>query len=251
MIRPSSASALALGLAAAEAPQHLVPGVRRVADAEALDGGAVEPAPARRSRARALARQRLGVELRDARHELVERLIGAARACVRAALVRHLEPQARGELLDRLGEGHVIVLHEEAEHGAVRAAAEAVIELLVRAHPERRRLLVVERAAGLELAARLLQLHARADDLHDVRAGDQLVDEVLGDAAHVPRPGKRSQPSFCLIRALTAPMSARPWAFGFTTAMTLPMSLMEAAPVAAIASAISASTSASLICAGR
>src|SRR6185437_10055739 len=37
--------ALALGLAAAEALQHLVPRVRRVADAETLEGGGGEPAP--------------------------------------------------------------------------------------------------------------------------------------------------------------------------------------------------------------
>ena len=68
----------------------------------------------------------------------------------------------------------------------MRAAAEAVVELLVRAHPERRRLLVVERAAGLALAAGFLELHAAADQLHDVGARDQLVDEGLRDpAGHV------------------------------------------------------------------
>jgi hypothetical protein len=66
----------------------------------------------------------------------------------------------------------------------VGAAAEAVEELLVDADPERRRLLVVERAAGLVLAPGLLQLHAAADHLDDVGAGDELVDEVLGNAGH-------------------------------------------------------------------
>src|SRR5207237_597166 len=70
---------------------------------------------------------------------------------------------------------------------AVLAAAEAVVELLVRAHRERGGLLVVERAAGLVFAPGLLQRHAGADDLHDVGAGDQLVDEVLGDASQVLR----------------------------------------------------------------
>ena len=67
---------------------------------------------------------------------------------------------------DRVEELEPVVLHQEAERGAVRAAAEAVVELFVRAHPERRRLLVVERAAGLPLAPGLLQLDARADDVH-------------------------------------------------------------------------------------
>ena len=38
------------------------------------------------------------------------------------------------------------------------------------------------------------------------------------------------------MRALTAPMSARPAAFDLTIAMTLPMSLTDAAPVVAMAS---------------
>ena len=63
------------------------------------------------------------------------------------------------------------------------AAAEAVVELLVGTHPERRRLLVVERAAGLPLAAGLLELHAPADQLDDVGARDQLVEECLWNPA--------------------------------------------------------------------
>ena len=49
-----------------------------------------------------------------------------------------------------------------------------------------------------------------------------------------------------MIRALTAPMSVRPWAFGFTKPMTLPMSLTEVAPVALIAESIAATGAASL-----
>ncbi len=57
--------------------------------------------------------------------------------------------------------------------------------------------------------------------------------------------------SAALMRALTAPMSARPAAFAFTAAITLPMSLTEAAPVAAMASRTMASTSASESWEGR
>ena len=185
MIRPASLRALRRGLAAAEAAQQLVPGVRRVADAKALAGLRGESAACHVVAGARLARQRLHVVARDLLHQLVQRLVGALGPRGPAALVRHLEPQARGQFLHRLREGHVVVLHEEAEHGAVRAAAEAVIELLVGAHPEGGGLLVVERAAGAVLAAGLLQRHAPADDLHDVGAGDQLVDEVLGDACQV------------------------------------------------------------------
>ncbi len=42
------------------------------------------------------------------------------------------------------------------------------------------------------------------------------------------------------MRADSAPMSVRPWTFGFSTPMTLPMSFIEDAPDAAIASLIMA-----------
>src|SRR5262249_1099369 len=145
--------ALALGIAAPETTQYLVPGAGGVADREALLGRGREAA-LRQVLARArLARELFRVEARNARHQLVQRLIRARRGTVDAALVRHLEAEAHGELLDGLGEGHVIVIHEKAERGTVLAAAEAVIELLVRAHPEGRGFLGVERTAGLVLAA--------------------------------------------------------------------------------------------------
>src|SRR5690606_4916758 len=72
----------------------------------------------------------------------------------------------------------------EADRRAVRAAAEAVIELLLRADRERWRLLVVKGTAGVILAPDLLQRHARIDHLDDVEAVDEVVDEGLGDAGH-------------------------------------------------------------------
>ena len=84
-----------------------------------------------------------------------------------------------GQILDRFGKRQTVVFHQEAERRAMHAAAEAVIKLLVGADPERSCLLVVERAAGLVFAPGALQWHAAADDLHDIGAGDQLVDEGL------------------------------------------------------------------------
>ena len=76
--------------------------------------------------------------------------------------------------------------HQKADHRAVRAAAEAVIELLLRADGERRRFFFVKRAAAGQLAAAAAQRHARADDLGDVGARQNGVDEVFGyPAAHV------------------------------------------------------------------
>jgi len=58
--------------------------------------------------------------------------------------VRHFETQPFGQRLDGFRKGQLLELHQEAERGAVRAAAEAVVELLVRAHPEGGRLLVMK-----------------------------------------------------------------------------------------------------------
>ena len=76
--------------------------------------------------------------------------------------------------------------HQKADHRAVCAAAEAVIELLLRADGERRGLFLVEWAAASQFTATAPQRHARADDLGNVGACQDGVDEVFGyPAAHV------------------------------------------------------------------
>jgi hypothetical protein len=77
----------------------------------------------------------------------------------------------------RLDEAHSGMLHQEADGVAMHAAAEAVIELLGRADRERGRLLAMERAQAHEIGAGLAQLHVAPDDLHDVGACDQFLDE--------------------------------------------------------------------------
>ena len=42
----------------------------------------------------------------------------------------------RGQILDRLGKWQVIKLHQKTQRCPMRAAAKAMIKLLVRAHPE-------------------------------------------------------------------------------------------------------------------
>ena len=106
---------LARGLGGTEAPQHLVPGVRRVADLEALESLWGKSAARHVGARPRIARQRFRVEARDLLDQVVEGVIRAPRGVVAAALVRHLEPEARRQLLHRLGEGHVVVVHEEPE----------------------------------------------------------------------------------------------------------------------------------------
>src|SRR5690606_28758262 len=67
-----------------------------------------------------------------------------------AVLVVELDADAGGHPLDRLGEGHVVHLLQEAEDIAVLAAAEAVVATGLRANVEARAALVVEGAEPLE-----------------------------------------------------------------------------------------------------
>ena len=116
-------------------------------------------------------------------HELKQFVVTACRAL--ALLARHVDSHHRGQAFDGFHEVHVVVLHEETQRGAMFAAAETVIKPFRRADRKRRGFFVVKRAAGLELAARFLELYAAADHLDDIRPGDQIVDEVLWyQAAH-------------------------------------------------------------------
>ena len=98
--------------------------------------------------------------------------------------LRHFHTGALGQFLDRVEELEAVVVHQEADGGAVRAAAEAVVELLVGRDGEAGRALVVEGAARRVLAALALERHSRADHLDDVGACQQVVDEGVGDAGH-------------------------------------------------------------------
>ena len=134
------------------------------------------------------------------------------------------------------------VFHQEPDRGAMRAAPEAVIELLHRAHGERRRLLAMKRAARLVVGARLLERHRSIDHVDDVDAAEQRLDEVA----------RNQRRAFTF--ADTCAMSARPASSGFSTAITLPINAgpEEPAPrAAAIAVSTAASISASLIRCGR
>ena len=166
-----------------EASQHIVPGVRRIADQEPIEGLGCEPALL----AGVAGRPRFGAQQRlpmcgDLAHERREIGFVAAATIVGARLARDLDTGSRGEFLDGLREGEAVVVHEEAERGAMRTASEAVVELLVGAHPERGRLLAVEGAASLVLAPRFLERHARTDQFDDIGPRDQIVDEGLWDA---------------------------------------------------------------------
>jgi hypothetical protein len=87
-----------------------------------------------------------------------------------ALLTRNLEAGSRGEFLDRGGEFEPLELHHETNGIAARAAAEAVVELLVRVDAEGGGFLVVEGAARGVVLTGLAQRHARIHDIDDVDA---------------------------------------------------------------------------------
>jgi hypothetical protein len=91
----------------------------------------------------------------------------------------HDETGLAGELLDGVGEALAPVLDQEADCGAVSATPEAVVELLGRAHGERRRFLAVERAARLVVSARFFERDVPIDNVDDVDTGQQRLDEIV------------------------------------------------------------------------
>src|SRR5687768_1657022 len=113
---------------------------------------------------------------------------------------RHFHADRLREILHRVDEAKAPVFHEETDGGAVCSAAEAVIELLCRAHRERRRLFRMKRAAGGVIRPGAFQLHIAVDDFDDVDAVEQVLDELLRDQTL-----RR-----VLTRADTLAMSARP-----------------------------------------
>src|SRR5205807_3491859 len=166
------------------------------------------------------------------------------------ASLGHLHADRCGEILHRVDVTQPRVRHEKADRIAVRAAAEAVVELLGGTDGERRRLLAVERAQPEVVGATLLELDVARHYVHDVDPVKEVLLERLGD--HEPDFDLKLQPeSLLLTRFETLPMSARPARRALSAAITFPMSFMPVAPDSATAAATASPISASLICRGR
>src|SRR6266581_3907651 len=97
-------------------------------------------------------------------------LAGLARRSGALEVVQ-LDAGAVGQALGRLGEGGVLRTIDEADDVAAGATSEAVEQPFGRRHRERRRLLFVERAQALEVAAAgVAKLYLLADHVGDGRA---------------------------------------------------------------------------------
>ena len=80
---------------------------------------------------------------------MISYMSGAARGVLRclARFLRYGYTDAFGQILHRFHETQPLIFHQEADGGAMRPAAEAMVELLGGADGERRRFLAVKRAA--------------------------------------------------------------------------------------------------------
>jgi len=171
---------------AAQVFVQVVPARRGEAQAEVAGDFAGEAAPLEvvdGGFALRMALERLAIKVGGGGQQRVQRRIGGLPRFVRAAafFARDFHAGGFGQFLDGLGEVQVVVVHDKAEGVAARAAAEAVVELLVGADAERRGLFLVERAAGGVVLARLLHLQARADYIDDVGAVQKVVNKALGN----------------------------------------------------------------------
>ncbi|MNT13465.1 hypothetical protein D3C72_1484370 [compost metagenome] len=83
------------------------------------------------------------------------------------------------QVFDGVDKAHARVLDQEADRGAMRATAEAVIELLGGADGKAGRLFTVERAQAHEIGATFFQLHIAPHDIDDIDAVEQIGNEGL------------------------------------------------------------------------
>jgi len=97
-----------------------------------------------------------------------------------AALLRYREVGPLGQKSDGIRIGQSLHLHDEVHDAAALLAAEAVVKLFVRQHMEGGSLFVVEGTAAPVAAALGRQRDVAAHDIHDITAGQQLVQKILG-----------------------------------------------------------------------
>ncbi len=164
-----------------------VKAVRRVAQAELvrqrLGKIAALQIGARRFRRR-IALQQLVPPRRHRRVQRQQFLTLAARFRVIASVAfRDGDARPLRQPPHRLGERHVFHQHQELEDVAAVPATEALEDLHLRIDVKGRRLLLLERAQGLELGAGFLQRHVTAHHVDDVRGVAHLLDDIGGNHA--------------------------------------------------------------------
>ena len=102
------------------------------------------------------------------------------------ACVRHLQPRPLGQQAHRVGKGQVLDLHDEGDHPAPFAAAEAVVNLFIRRNREGGRLFVVKGAQPPQVVSLPGQVDIGGNHVGDLAPGHQLVDELFGNRHAAP-----------------------------------------------------------------
>ena len=157
---------------------------RRIAEPEAEDGRAVEPAFGQIGRGLGALRA-LQAPGQPARRRLVDRVEGAIdRRLGVAGAARRRQAGQLGEAGDRLAEVQALERHDEVDRVAVLAAAEAVIEALGLGDRERGRLFLVERAQAQVLAAAAREPDVARDDLDQGQARLELLERDRAPVSH-------------------------------------------------------------------
>ena len=119
------------------------------------------------------------VKTSDFRDQIKKCIVAARRSLALAFFVRDFNAHEAGKTLDRLDEFHVVILHQEVERIAMLSAAKTMVETFARTDGERRRLLIMERAASFKFLARFFELNPAADNLNDIGPVDQVNNELL------------------------------------------------------------------------
>ena len=106
----------------------------------------------------------------------------------RAAVIilRHRQIGPLSQKAHGIGIAEVFDLHNEIDDAAALLAAEAVVDLLFRRNGEGRRLFIVERTQAEKIGALAGQRDITADDVHNITAGDQLVQKTLRERHRTP-----------------------------------------------------------------
>src|SRR5262245_59593040 len=85
-----------------------------------------------------------------------------------------------------------------------------MIEAALRVHVKARRLLLVEGAESDEASPALLELHALADDLHDVGVAPDTVERLLSDHRRCPNTSPRGRLDYSSVQYNTRPVRRLP-----------------------------------------
>ena len=158
-----------------------VPAVRREADAEVFRGRGADAAPGHVVPG-GLPRGGVQLLVEEAGRVAVQgQHPGAPAGLGVVFLLGQGHARAAGKEFHRLREAQVLDLHDEVDDPAALAAAEAVIDLLVRRDGEGRRLLAVEGAEAEHVGSALFpEPHIAGHDVHDVVSLHELRDELFG-----------------------------------------------------------------------